>query len=191
MDTSNKPQDRPKLILLTVALLVAGVFIASTLISANKEKEVAAEEMDDVSLMLPQPSDNSGAMLLWNVTRPPGRNPFKAGTPGAPGAAAMDASTVTLNVEVTEKPPARVVEPERPKLNTSIVLKGVMLNAGGPASRPLAIIKVGNSARSFRIGSRVMDGVILKGIGIDGIMLDVFGTNRFLGLNERIGPGTI
>ena len=186
MNTGAKPEDRPKIILLTVALLVAGVFIASTLISSNKEKEVAAKEMDDVVLMLPQPSENSGAMLLWNVTRPPGRNPFRAGTPGAPVA-----STVTLNVEVTEKPPATVVEPERPKLNTSIVLKGVVLNAGATASRPLAIISVGGSARSFRIGSRVMDGVVLRGIGIDGVMLDVFGTNRFVGLNERIGPGRI
>lgn len=189
MKTETKSEDRPKIILLCVALLVAAGFIASTLISSSKEQEVAAKEMNDVSLMLPQATENSGAMLLWNFSRPVGRNPFQAGTPGAPGAVSLDASVVSLQVEVTEKPPAKVVEPERPMLNTSIVLKGVVLNAGGTASRPLAIIAVGGSASSFRIGSRVMDGVVLKGIGIDGVMLDVLGSNKFLGLNQGIGPG--
>lgn len=188
METSTKSNDRPKIIMLGAALLVAVVFISMTLISSNKEEKVAAAEVDDVSLMLPQATVNSGAMLLWSVSRPAGRNPFQAGVPGAIGAVAPQAGVVNLEVAVTAKEPAEITAPAKPKLTKTILLKGVVLNLSNNGFAPLAFLEIDGVTTTHNVGRRIMTGVVLRNVSLDGVVLDVFGEQEFLGVNQSIGP---
>ena len=188
MKTATKSDDRPKIILLCVALLVAVVFISVTLISSNKEQEVAAAETDDVSLMLPQATDNSGVMLLWSVSRPVGRNPFQAGAPGSRPAVAPPAEVVNLQVAVTPKAPTEVAPPVKPTLKKTIVLKGVVLNLSNNAFAPLAFLEIDGETSTFKVGRTLTGGVVLWSIGMDGVVIDVYGVREVLGVKQSIGP---
>lgn len=188
MEKTAKSDDKPKIILLCAALLVAVVFISMTLISSNKEQEVAAAEVDDVNLMLPQATDNSGAMLLWSVSRPAGRNPFRAGAPGARAAVSPPVGVVNLDVAVTAKEPAEVQTPVKPKLTKTIVLKGVVLNLSNNGFAPLAFLEIDGVTSTHNAGRRIMTGVVLRSVSLDGVVLDVYGVQEFLGKGQSIGP---
>ena len=188
MENSIKPDDRPKIILLCVALLVAIVFISMTLMKSNEEAEVAAAETAEVSLMLPQATENSGAMLLWNVDRPVGRNPFKAGAPGSRRAVATSRNVVHVQVAVTPKDVVKIDIPVKPTLKKTVMLKGVVLNLSSNGRAPLAFLEINGKTSTYRVGRTITTGVVLRSISLGGVVLDVYGEQEFLGVNQSIGP---
>ena len=188
MENSTKPDDKPKIILLCVALLVAIVFISITLFKSNEEAEVAAAETTEVILMNPQPTDNSGVMLLWNVSQPVGRNPFKAGAPGSRRAVPASRNVVRLQVAVTPKDAVKIDAPVKPRLKKTVMLKGVVLNLSGTGRTPLAFLEINGKTSTFRVGRTITTGVVLRSISLGGVVLDVYGEQEFLGVNQSIGP---
>lgn len=187
MKPNRSSNDKPKLILLGAAVVVALLFIVFTLVGANGEAEVK-EEDDDTFLILPTATVNSGVMLLWSVEDPLGRNPFDTDPRSNLGLG---------NVARPARPSQPTFPPLNPmgpgtqglaRISKTVILKGVLGVAGGSRLDATAVFEIEGRTSFYKIGDRLMKGVIITGMYVDGVVLDVNGEVEQLRVGQHYVP---
>lgn len=185
-----RPEDKPKIIALSVALLAAVGFIGSTVLKFNREQKVEEKRTMNANLVLHVPSvtESAGSMVMWRTAKWPIPDPFRS-----------NGREYVRPSPVYSAPPPRpassnsgqpVPQPEVKKNARGpqplIILKGVILSDNGLGA--MAIFEVGPVTKTMRSGQPIVPGVILGRITPDGVAVTDLGKAVSLSVNESYKP---
>ncbi len=185
---TNKPEDKPKVIALAIALLAAFAFIGSTMFRFNSDKKEEVKRTRNANLMIQMPSINesAGSMIMWRTAKWPIPDPFRS----------TGTAYVRPDPVYSAPPPRQDTGPSRPvvpvvKANVRgpqpvIVLKGVILSDSGLGS--MAVFTVGDVTKTMRSGQPVVPGLILGEITPEGVSIKDLGKSVTLSVNESYKP---
>ena len=187
MKQASSSNDKPKLILLGAAVVIALVFIVLTLVGANSEVEEKVED-DDVFLTLPTATVNSGIMLLWSVKYPLGRNPFDTDPSSSLGFRGNVRQAQPSPPTIRPVNPNGIGSQGNTEISKTVVLKAVLRIAGGSDLSAMALIEIEGQTSYYKIGDKLMSGVTVVGMFDDGVMIDVNGEVQQLRVGQYYLP---